>query len=299
MSWILDYDGVLKLYFPEKDTGQMRSSVFYKLSLKRYVHQLDSGCAIFKSALTYLDFKKTIPLCQKQCADLTVSPKLQEYIDSKEIYVERRFRLGGELKNHDPKLSEQYSQYKSAVDSTMVRPLREQQMWDSFFMCVMQKSCNFSVPGSGKTASVLGMYAYLREKSLVNRILVICPKNAFGSWMDEFSACFGEKLPVRVLSIHDARYKNTNDRRNALQYESGRCNLILVNYESVGSLEEILVELAAEKTLLVFDEVHKVKRVGGEHSSHALKLAKAATHIVALTGTPIPNSYLDVYNLLH
>lgn len=299
MSWILDYDGVLKLYFPEKDTDQMRNSVFYKLSLKRYVHQLDIGCAVFKSALTYLDFKKIILLCQKQSSDLTVSLKLREYIDSREIYVERRFRLGGEVKKRDPKLSEQYAQYKFAVDSAMIRPLREQQMWDSFFMCTMQKSCNFSVPGSGKTASVLGMYAYLREKALVNRILVICPKNAFGSWIDEFSACFGEKLPVRVLNIHDTRYKNTNDRRNALRYETGRCNLILVNYESVGSLEEALVELASEKTLLVFDEVHKVKRVGGEHSSHALKLAKVATHIVALTGTPIPNSYLDVYNLLH
>ena len=35
-------------------------------------------------------------------------------------------------------------------------------------MCAMQKSANFSVPGSGKTASVLGMYAYLRASFLAD-----------------------------------------------------------------------------------------------------------------------------------
>ena len=50
---------------------------------------------------------------------------------------------------------------------------------------------------------------------------------------------------------------------------------------------------------LIFDEVHKVKKVGGEYANAALQLAEKAAQVVVLTGTPIPNSYLDVYNLLH
>lgn len=300
MNWTLDYDGSgLLLRFPVEHTDALTAGGFYKLSLKRYVFQVIPGCVIFKPALTYLDYKKIISLCSKQPVNLTVTETLSQHIDSKEMYVDKRSRLGVELKNHDPKLLGQYEQYKAVVDAAMVRPLRPRQMWDSFFLCAMQKASNFSVPGSGKTASVLGMYAYLRHKELVSRILVICPKNAFGSWMDEFSACFGDKEPLRVLNIHDSRYQNTAERRYALRYEAGRCNMILVNYESVGGVEDALLELLGSQTMLVFDEVHKVKRVEGEYASHALALAKQASYVVAMTGTPIPNTYLDVYNLLH
>lgn len=35
------------------------------------------------------------------------------------------------------------------------------------------------------------------------------------------------------------------------------------------------------------------------HAENALDLAKNARYVVAMTGTPIPNSYTDIYNLLH
>lgn len=84
-----------------------------------------------------------------------------------------------------------------------------------------------------------------------------------------------------------------------MQLDSGKCNLILVNYEAVASIIEPLMALVAHDSLLVFDEVHKVKRVGGEHAEHALALSQKASHVVAMTGTPIPNAYTDIYNLLH
>lgn len=299
MEWLLDYDGDLELFMPPDQAESFPVSGFYKLSLKRYVQQVNGDHLLFKSGLTYLDYKKIIGILRKKLPDLKVSDALLSYIDSREGYVEERSRLGGELKNHDAKLRRQYEAYKAVVDGAMVRPLRERQMWDSFYLCAMQKSSNFSVPGSGKTASVLGVYAYLKSRGLVTRILVVCPKNAFGSWMDEFTACFGSKEPLKVLNIHDPKYKNTRDRQHALQYEAGTCNLILVNYESAGGVEESLLDLLGSSTMLVFDEVHKVKRVGGEYAGHALELAKKASYVIAMTGTPIPNSYLDVYNLFH
>lgn len=54
-----------------------------------------------------------------------------------------------------------------------------------------------------------------------------------------------------------------------------------------------------KQTLLVFDEVHKVKRVNGEYAENALRLSREACYAVAMTGTPIPNAYTDIYNLLH
>lgn len=301
--WELDYDGALLLRAERDETESLQNSSFYKLSLRRYVREFLPGFVRFKPALTYLDYKKIIDLCRKEAdkrgISLVVSDSLREYIESRELHIEVRSRLGAELKAHDPKLLERFESYRSVVNGEMARKLRDRQMWDSFFMCAMQKSANFSVPGSGKTASVLGMYAYLRSKGLVKRILVICPKNAFGSWIDEFSVCFDGIEPLRVLNIHDPVYKGTKQRNTALQYDSGRCNLILVNYESVSSVLDSLIQLLDKQTLLVFDEVHKVKRVHGEYAENALRLSREARYAVAMTGTPIPNSYTDIYNLLH
>lgn len=301
--WELDYDGALLLRLPAPDTDRLHSSSFYKLSLRRYVREVLPGFIRFKPALTYLDYKKVIALCRKEAdkqgIGLTVCDALGAYIDSRELFIESRSRLGIELKEHAPKLRERFESYRAVVDGQMARKLRERQMWDSFFMCAMKKSANFSVPGSGKTASVLGMYAYLRSQAQVRRILVICPKNAFGSWVDEFTVCFDGIEPLKVLNIHSPAYQNTRQRNAALQYDSGRCNLILVNYEAVGGVLDSLVQLMDMHTLLVFDEVHKVKRIEGEYARNALRLSREACYAVAMTGTPIPNSYTDIYNLLH
>jgi len=297
--WRLDYDGDLLLHFPEAKTAAMRSSGFYKLSLKRYTCQIQPGLIRFSPGLTYLDYKKIIELCRKQQPELAVSKCLTDYIADRELYIDARSRLGIELKRHDRKLKEQFQHYREIVDSNMARKLRERQMWDSFFLYSMQRSANFSVPGSGKTASVLGMYAYLRQKNIAKRLLVVCPKNAFGSWIDEFQICFSGIEALRVLNIHDSAFKNVQQRNAALQYDSGQCNLILVNYESIGNVLNSLCQIVGKNTIIVFDEVHKAKRIQGEYSKNAVKLAANAVYAVAMTGTPIPNSYLDIYNLLH
>lgn len=301
--WKLDYDGALFLRLADERIGDLQYGSFYKLSLRRYVLDLFPGFIRFNPALTYLDYKKIITLCkseaEKRQISFVVSKSLRDYIESRELHIEVRSRLGVEIKAHHAKLNERYETFRTIVDREMARKLRDRQMWDSFFMFAMQKSANFSVPGSGKTASVLGMYAYLRSKSLAKRILVICPKNAFGSWIDEFSVCFDGIEPLRVLNVHAPIYKNLQQRNKALQYDGGRYNLILVNYESVRGVLDSLIQLLGTQTLLVFDEVHKVKRVGGEYAEDVLQLSRKSSYTVAMTGTPIPNSYTDIYNLLH
>lgn len=301
--WTLDYDGALLMRFPTEETETLLAGSFYKLLLRRYVFEALPGFLRFKPSLTYLDYQKIIELVQREAekrgVTAGISQGLRDYIEVREMHIDARSRLGVELKNRDPKLIERFEAYRAVVDANMVRKLRERQMWDSFFMLAMQKSGNFSVPGSGKTASVLGMFAYLKSRDLAKRIVVICPKNAFGSWMDEFTACFGALLPLQAFNIHDPAYQNSRDRQRALSYETGNSNLILINYESVGSVAEQLIQLVQTKTLLVFDEVHKVKRIGGIYASQSLAVAKEASYVVALTGTPLPNSYSDIYNLLH
>jgi SNF2 family DNA or RNA helicase len=105
--------------------------------------------------------------------------------------------------------------------------------------------------------------------------------------------------PLDYFNIHSSEYKSSTDRKRAILLECGTCNLLLFNYEATGTYSREIISLLDEHTLLVFDEVHKVKRIDGLYASAAMEIAANAQYVVAMTGTPIPNAYTDIYNLLH
>ena len=300
---VLDYDTVLRLSIKINPELILNNSV-YKLRLKRYVDTTASteNELVFRSHLTYPDFKKIDEILMqdsdKRGYRYFTTQRLRSYIAAREMYIEKRAKVGLTIKNHEPEILDRFEEYKLVVDQALSRKLRDRQMWDSFFMCTMKKASNFSVPGSGKTASVLGAFAYLQAKKSVKRIVMVGPKNSFGSWCDEFVLCFGEKQTLRLFNIQDAKYKSVAERRTALLFETGNCNLILLNYDCLRTYISEAKKLIDARTLLVFDEVHKVKAIEGSNAERALELAKNAVYTIALTGTPIPNSYTDIRNLL-
>ena len=284
------------------DASQISLTASYKIHIRRYVDRIADNTIYFRSGISYISVKKIIDILQSESLaqgyNLIIEPDVIEHITNREMYLDTRSKLGVEIKNKDSKLFPEYSVFKNIVDSSLVRELREQQMWDSFFMTSMKKSCNFSVPGSGKTSSVYGMFAFLKQQGIVNRIVVICPKNAFAPWIDEFTACFGEKETINLFNIQNIEAKSRLQKKALIKFDTGNNNLLLFNYECIKTYEEEIKSLIDKKTLLVFDEVHKVKRINGEYATSAIKIAKEANYIVAMTGTPIPNTYQDIYNLL-
>ena len=300
---ILDYDNQLKLHINMNCPEDFFSKAFYKFKLKSKVDHIDGNTITFKDNLTYLKFIEIDDLLKSKFDNselyYTSTKRFQNYIHSKDLYINKRAKLGLELKTDISNVMEQYTQFKNIVSNNMVRTLREKQMKDAFFMFAMTKSGNFSVPGSGKTSSALAVYCYLEQKNLVDKIVMIGPKNSFGSWIDEFHACFGDKKSLNVFNIQDPSLKSVQQKKFALKYDSANCNLFLFNYESLNPYVDELKHLISNKTLLVFDEVHKVKAIDGMRANLALEVSKDAAYTIAMTGTPIPNSYVDLYNLLH
>ena len=276
----------------------------YKLKLKRYVSRdkTEENKLFFRKEIGYIKYKKIIEIIEKYSSknniDFHVSKEVEEYIQKREIYINERSRVGLGIKSQTEEILEKYNSYRTVIDSQMVRKLREKQAWDSFFMFAMRKSANFSVPGSGKTSSVYGVFSFLSYKGLVDKIVMIGPRSSFVSWKDEFYNCFGNKRKLELFNIQD--YSNSRDKKNALLYKAvHKKNLLLFNYESLDSILEEVKNIIDDKTLLVFDEVHKVKNPNGKRAKNALKISYNARYTIALTGTPLPNSYLDIKNLLH
>lgn len=307
----LDFeDGALKLVISDGlNPNEIWVGRLSKIKLRRYLdrnRQFERE-KYFKSSLTYPYYKSVIGILREDAEArgyrFIVTEQVSAIIESKELYISERSKVGLQIKQHDSQVVPQFSEYKKVVDNEMTRPLRNQQMWDSFFMCTMKRDANFSVPGSGKTASVLGVFAYLRAKGFVNKIVMIGPKNSFGSWQDEFIACFRDKIPLRLFNIHSGAYTSGDMKKRAILFETGGKNLLLFNYEGIGGYRNELKSIIDSKTMVVMDEVHKVKKYSdgmmGMRAEDVYKVTANAAYTIALTGTPIPNSYVDIYNLLH
>lgn len=303
-SVILDYeDKKLILYNHLEDKRLITGGFLFRTYLKKYVDYCKEEKMFFKVELGYKEYKSIIKhisnFAEKKNFKLMLTKNLEIYMQNKEMYLDERFKVGLEIKKQDSKYKEKLYTYKDILEKTMSRQLRDKQLWDSFFMCTMKKCSNFSVPGSGKTTSVLGVYAYLKYIKKIDSIVVISPKNAFDTWKEEFKICFKGKEELSYFDIHDNRYKSREEKINALKYDTGNTNLFLFNYESIGSYKDVLRKIINHRVLLVYDEVHRIKKINGERANIAIDIAKNANHIITMTGTPIPNSYQDIYNNLN
>ena len=262
---------------------------------------------IIKSSTTYKDLERIISLTKERAErkglNVVVTKAVEEYIKQYKYSIEKYKILGDVYKGNinrfpnDKKLF--YKNFSRIVQSEVARPLYELHLRSAYFMYEMSRAANFSVPGAGKTAMLLGVFAFLNRKDVssnerIDRMLVISPINAFESWKREFKEVFGNKKILKSI-----------DTQSSLDFELelftnwGVSNLVLVNYESLPKYITKLNENIDSRTMLIFDEVHRIKNPEGIRAEKALELSKKPKFKYVLTGTPIPNSYQDIYNFLH
>ena len=294
---ILDLIEEQIVLFNKLDNPPSNYEIVQRSKITLYVKSRDPDI-VFKDGLTYLEFHKIInnmsAFCKSKNIAFYVSDDLQDYINAHDLIIEKRIGLGLDIKARHSNIVPQFEEYKLVVDSMMRRKLFDKQMWDSFFMYAMKKAGNFSVPGSGKTASVLGVYAFLKSKEGLHRAIVVCPLNAFDSWITEFKECFGYDADV-----FDARDYSGNNAVSSFLKRYGSCDLILINYDSLLKYSEALSKNAIDDSLLVFDEGHYIKNTDAQRTRGAMIASQNSTRTLILTGTPMPNSYEDLYSLLN
>lgn len=304
---LLFLDGERLLLDPAPfDSDALRRNAKFKVRCRRYIAgEGPHGTLELKMPSNHDDFA-SITGRLSDVADalgtaIEIDTELEAHFNAMRELAEEHYRAGNEIKRGDPKYGERLAAFSDVVNRAMVRPLKDRQMRDAFFLATMARAGNFSVPGSGKTATVLGAFAFLAAQDKVRRLMVICPKNAFDSWRTEWRLCFGDTWPLSCISTQDETYKRLGrkDRQRFIRAQIGTYNLILVNYEAAPGVADELAHVAAHDTMLVFDEVHRVKRVGGKQAEAALTISQDAAYTLALTGTPLPNTYEDLYNFLH
>ena len=195
----------------------------------------------------------------------------------------------------------EYEYFKSTVSKQLLRTPYDLQFQSSYFAYKAINSCNFSVPGSGKTMIAYALFSFLKalpvENSLhVDNILVVGPISSFTSWEEEYLLNYGKLDSVRLGG--KKKINNPKDYLNG--YKSKELNLI--NYEALGIISSLEVFLRRNRTLVVLDEAHYIKGRNIENpairAQQVLRLGNVASVKLVMTGTPITNSYSDLINYL-
>lgn len=169
------------------------------------------------------------------------------------------------------------------------RTLKLEQLRDSHELLKCRHGANFSVPGAGKTTTLLAIHCILKELKLVNKLIVVSPINAFVSWEDEINEIFGSNK-FHVLRITKEYFKNYQ------KFENGESDVLLINYEKLRQNTSNLVKFFIKnKVHFILDESHRVKS-GFNNLSYRniIQLADVSTRRDIMSGTPMPQIYSDL-----
>lgn len=146
--------------------------------------------------------------------------------------------------------------------------------------------------GGGKTRIVVEHVAQRGYR----RVLVVCPKSVAPVWQAEIRRWWPRSDTPIVLDLSQGAISR---RAQELGLYAGRPNMpvliAITNYDAFWREPLRSAILRARFDLVVYDESHRLKTPGGKASLFAAYLRDRIPHRLALTGTPMPHSPLDIY----
>jgi len=255
---------------------------------------------IFKERLSYTDSIYVVKQFKESCDILNLKFFLKDKLST---FLERNYfnplivaSVGLNIKNTELSSNKDFQAFSDEINKSLKRPLRVPQLKSSYHFVKLKRVMNFSVPGSGKTASILGSFQYLKNNGLASRIIVFCPLNAFSAWRSEYMKVIPDSSESQILDISEVKDKNYAETYINNQFKRSR--LVLINFERIKSIKDHLEGLFSNTDIVVYDEIHRLKKTDSEKVSICKSITKEANYRSALSGTPFPNGYQDLSNLL-
>lgn len=127
--------------------------------------------------------------------------------------------------------------------------------------------------GTGKTITSLRVFELLKDKGLVDRLLVVCIKCKIADWendiVQEFQSDNGDVY---------------------FDYE-------VINFESIWRPKraDYFKSFINDRTMIIIDESHKMKGVNTKVTKYLLEIYNQTKYKLILTGTPQSQQYVDYF----
>ena len=151
----------LKPYLTYKNIGEFYSPTFLRKEEKCY--RLVNVDRVIEKKSFYDKLKEVL---EKDNKKLFLTLRANKYFELNYRDYLKLAQKGEEIKHNDYLLSEQFKYFKNSINKCLKRPLKDKQIQAATHIIEMCRSLNFSVPGSGKTATVLGAFEYLSSLGL-------------------------------------------------------------------------------------------------------------------------------------
>lgn len=306
MNILIDYDkkeNVIRASTEESDFSSLRGIFSYiKLVDGTLVSKKQIDIPVQNVNIDYI-YNKMIKIFVDKFSCKIILSKSAEEIMQKSVNEAEEFKeFSIKAKNiRDNRIEKQeFASFCECLANTeFKRKLKSYQLLAAYHLTFSQNACNFSVPGSGKTTTVLAAYEYLKYakdvRKQVDKLVIVGPLSAFIAWKIEYAECFGKE--PHVIEIRSGVNRELVEKSIISSHSD--CDMLIVSYGSVCNYYDIIsFFLSHNRCMLVLDEAHRIKKVGDEaQSNYVLSLASSAKSRVVLTGTPAANSYVDLYNL--
>lgn len=222
--------------------------------------------------------------------------------DTAKAYFEKELALGLAL-NETAKKHAAWELNKTVPDGTLCEnedlPLADYQRVACHLSRSVPGFAYFMEQGTGKTPPVVVRIctdAQELKEDRMYRVIVVCPKNVRLNWKNEierFASC-----PGKVVVLRDGPVKRIRALAQAMSRENDeKFTVVIVSYGLlVQSWDTVLKYIPFD--LAVCDETHNFKAPKAGRTEAVLALRDNATKRMALTGTPVVNSALDLYTQL-
>jgi SNF2 family DNA or RNA helicase len=177
------------------------------------------------------------------------------------------------------------------------RPLREHQAKNDERFHDKHEMALFWEMGVGKTTSaIVWARRHYQRNGRVLRTLVVSPVATLYNWLEEFKINAPEKVwsKVQVPYMRTKTQKHTNAERSEIINLMGE-GILVLNPECFDSDGVVGAILKFSPELVIIDEAHRFKSHVSKRLKKLLSVTDRAGFRAILTGTPILNSYLDLW----
>lgn len=156
-------------------------------------------------------------------------------------------------------------------------------------LCARGSAALFLDPGMGKTAVDLAAFCELQDAGIANTMLVIAPMRVCQLvWRQEAA----KWTQFRHLRFAMMAGKDAETRKTLLRADA---DIWLINPESVPWLCDQFFMSRLPFDTVTIDELTKFKNSGAKRSKKLHPLMDKVPRRWGLTGTPVPNGYMDLF----
>ncbi len=243
------------------------------------------------------DAKFLAEMARKQLANPKNPIKIEEDGTGKKVLIieENAESTGYILANHTIKPDTHYVLYPNTNLRSDFKLKSHQEEGVAWFQYLLEKKASGCLMaddmGLGKTLQLLYFLDWhAQTHPMHNPYLIVAPISLIENWQNEYNKFFKKPMPITILS--SAQVPRKFDRESIKKMQA--CKLIITNYETVRNCQ--LNFCAVNFDIVILDEAQKVK-TPGTLVTNAVKALKSKFR-VALTGTPVENTLLDLWCIM-